>query len=254
MGRKGNSFTNSVFTIQGKDTVDFDFSDADYKIVTYVDSTGCLSCKLQLTEWKEFIQATDSLNIAYIFYFNTSNKEGLKYIMKRDNFIHPVCLDVDDKFNQQNHFPSETNFHTFLLSRNNKVIAIGNPIQSPQIKDIYLAICKGENIAHNMMLTTASLDTNFVEFVKQEKRVILKNTGKNPLVIYGIDASCGCIKIKYNKKPILPGENTPIILTYKQEKNEYFKKTISIYCNIATSPLNIIATKAHRKNKSIINH
>ena len=37
---------HSVFTIQGKDTVDFDFKDAEYKIVTYIDSVGCTSCKL----------------------------------------------------------------------------------------------------------------------------------------------------------------------------------------------------------------
>ena len=43
---------HSVFTIQGKDTVDFDFKDADYKVVTYIDSVGCTSCKLQLHSWK----------------------------------------------------------------------------------------------------------------------------------------------------------------------------------------------------------
>ena len=36
---------NSVFTIQGRDTVDFQFQDAPYKILTYVDSVGCMSCK-----------------------------------------------------------------------------------------------------------------------------------------------------------------------------------------------------------------
>ena len=45
---------HSVFTIQGKDTIDFSFADAEYKIVTYVDSVGCTSCKLQLPRWKEF--------------------------------------------------------------------------------------------------------------------------------------------------------------------------------------------------------
>ena len=39
----------AVFTIQGKDTLDkFPYASTYYKIVTYVDSLGCLSCKLQL--------------------------------------------------------------------------------------------------------------------------------------------------------------------------------------------------------------
>ena len=42
----------SVFTIQGKDTVDFDFGNAEYKVITYIDSVGCTSCKLHLPRWK----------------------------------------------------------------------------------------------------------------------------------------------------------------------------------------------------------
>lgn len=34
--------THSIFTIQGKDTVDFSLADADYKVVTYIDSVGCV--------------------------------------------------------------------------------------------------------------------------------------------------------------------------------------------------------------------
>ena len=42
---------HSTFTIQGKDTVDFDFKGAEYKIVTYIDSVGCVGCKLYLSMW-----------------------------------------------------------------------------------------------------------------------------------------------------------------------------------------------------------
>ena len=36
----------SVFTVQGKDVVDFNYRDAEYKILVYTDSIGCTSCKL----------------------------------------------------------------------------------------------------------------------------------------------------------------------------------------------------------------
>ena len=64
--------THSIFTIQGKDTVDFSLADADYKVVTYIDSVGCTSCKLQLPRWKLFMQEVDStLNrlVPFVFYF-----------------------------------------------------------------------------------------------------------------------------------------------------------------------------------------
>ena len=47
--------SNSVFTIQGKDTIEYSGDNSDYKIVTYIDSIGCTSCKLQLQNWKDFI-------------------------------------------------------------------------------------------------------------------------------------------------------------------------------------------------------
>ena len=62
----------AVFTIQGKDTLDkFPYASTYYKIVTYVDSLGCLSCKLQLLEWINFIAEVDSVtsrNVSFYFF------------------------------------------------------------------------------------------------------------------------------------------------------------------------------------------
>ena len=43
-----------TFTIRGNDTVDFSVC-GEYKILSYVDSTGCTSCKLGLNEWADYI-------------------------------------------------------------------------------------------------------------------------------------------------------------------------------------------------------
>ena len=48
------------FTIQGCDTLNLDFTQYQYKIVTYVDSIGCVSCKLNLQAWVDFISEIDS--------------------------------------------------------------------------------------------------------------------------------------------------------------------------------------------------
>ena len=64
---------NQIFTIQGRDTVDFNFQSSKYKIVTYVDSIGCTSCKLQLERWKNFIREVDSVangNVSFVFVFH----------------------------------------------------------------------------------------------------------------------------------------------------------------------------------------
>ena len=59
------------FTVLGKDTIDFSFVDADYKVLTYIDSMGCASCKLQLPRWKEWVHEVDSLTdgkVPFLFY------------------------------------------------------------------------------------------------------------------------------------------------------------------------------------------
>ena len=43
------------FFMQGRDTLNAD-SICMYKIITYIDSIGCMSCKLQLREWLTFIE------------------------------------------------------------------------------------------------------------------------------------------------------------------------------------------------------
>ena len=63
---------NQVFTIQGRDTVNFYFQNFEYKIITYVDSLGCTNCKLQLERWKTFMQEVDSIknvSVPFVFVF-----------------------------------------------------------------------------------------------------------------------------------------------------------------------------------------
>lgn len=237
---------NSTFTVLGKDTVDFSFANADYKIISYVDSIGCTSCKLHLPHWRRFMYEVNTLmsaSIPFLFYFHPNNIEDLCYIIRRDKFTHPVCIDEFDEFNSLNHFPKESAFQTFLLNKENKVIAIGNPILNPKVKELYLKILTGDT---SQTITTAmtkvdidKLKIDFGSFIHsetQERKFILTNMGEPPLVIQDIITSCGCTKVKYDKKPVPAGGKLEITVIYEAEKAEYFNKTITVYCNIKSSP------------------
>jgi hypothetical protein len=50
-----------VFTRYLTDTTDYRIPQSEYRVLVYVDSMGCTSCKLQLSRWKELIAYTDSL-------------------------------------------------------------------------------------------------------------------------------------------------------------------------------------------------
>ena len=243
----------AVFTVQGRDTVDFRWQAAPYRIVTYVDSIGCTSCKLQLPKWKQLIAETDSLfgkeKLSYVFFFHPKDARELTYLTRRDGFTYPVCFDREDAFNRLNRFPSEMALQTFLLDKDNRVVAIGNPVHNPQVKELYLNVIGGKRSATTgTKQTSVSLSERDVQFgsflmsERQERKVTLKNTGDAPLVIHGVDTSCGCTHVEYSQRPLRPGEETTLLIVYEADEAGHFHKTVDVYCNTADAPLRVVVT------------
>ena len=59
---------NSVFTIRGKDTIDFALNASDYKIAAYIDTAGCVSCQLKLADWQRFMEEVDAASLLIPFH------------------------------------------------------------------------------------------------------------------------------------------------------------------------------------------
>lgn len=239
----------SVFTVQGKDVVDFNYRDAEYKILVYTDSVGCTSCKLQLPKWKRMIAEVDSLtggSVPFLFYFHPKDSKELRFYLRRDNFTYPVCFEEDDYINRLNRFPSDMTFQTMLLNKENKVVAIGSPVLNPKIKDLYLEIITGKKkVGTDKSLTTVSMDQTEKDFgniplnEKREHVFKLVNTGNKPLVIYDVVTSCGCTKAEYGKEPVRPGETLELKVIYNAEDKGRFRKNLTVYCNAEDSPLKL---------------
>ena len=242
-------YVRSVFTVQGKDVVDFNYRDAEYKILVYTDSIGCTSCKLQLPKWKRMIAEVDSLTggrVPFLFYFHPKDPKELRFYLRRDNFTYPVCFEEDDYINRLNRFPSDMTFQTLLLNKENKVVAIGSPVLNPKIKDLYLEIITGKKKeGTDKSVTTVSIDRaekNFGNILLNEKRehvFKLVNTGNKPLVVYDVVTSCGCTKAEYSKEPVRPGDALDLKVIYDAEDKGRFRKSLRVYCNVEDSPLNL---------------
>lgn len=244
---------HSVFTVQGKDTVSCPSGSSSYRILTYVDSVGCTSCKLQLPRWKELIAEFDSAadgKVSFLFYFHPKDKNELRYLTRRDDFTYPVCFDESDELNRLNIFLGNMTFQTFLLDSDNRVVAIGNPIHNSDVKRLYLRIVTGDapSVTDKPIETTATLDLPVVDFGRfsytesQEKKVILRNTGSHSLVIHGINTSCGCTRVEYGKRPIVSGDEISLRVIYRAEEKGHFRKTVDVYCNTPDSPLRLVVT------------
>jgi hypothetical protein len=135
-------------------------------------------------------------------------------------------------------------FQTFLLDRGNRVIALGNPVLNPKVKELYLGLIKDNcKTASNEKYTTVSIDSTVMDFgsfpktKKQERSFLLTNTGNNLLVIQDIVTSCGCTKVEYSKEPVRPSESLEVKVIYEAEKSEHFNKTVTVYCNSRISPI-----------------
>ena len=239
--------SRSVFTIQGKDTANFEFRDADYKVMTYIDSVGCTDCKLQLHRWKELVTEVDSLTdgrVPFLFYFHPKDMKELRYLTRRDNFTYPVCLDEQDELNRLNQFPSDMTFQTFLLDKDNKVVSVGNPVHNPKVKELYLKHIMGsrndsmDSPKTSVELPEAEKDFGTIPLNEKREHVFkLVNTGNKPLVVYDVTTSCGCTKAEYGKEPVRPGDTLDLKVIYNAEDKGLFRKSLRVYCNVEESPL-----------------
>ncbi len=223
----------------------------NYTILTYVDSAGCLNCKMKLSEWKLFMALIDSLgdfSVRFLFYAYPSDVEELRSILQRNKFNQFVYIDENDSLNKLNHFPHEIMLQTFLLNENNKVLAMGNPVYSSKISELYVNIISGKNVEWGKLqkkMTEVSVSNSFIDIGEfsweKAKHCIftLYNTGENMLVIDDVVTSCGCTSVEYSKEPVSPGKSLDIIVTYKADHPEHFNKTITVYCNSSASPLRL---------------
>lgn len=240
--------TNSIFTLFGKDTVDYNTSYVDYKFLVYVDTVGCTSCKLQLDQWIDWIQYINKKSpyaISYLFYFYPKNVEELRDLLEYNKFPIPVCIDEKDEINHLNHF--NKGIHVLLLDQNDQVILIGNPILNSKMKELYrlVLIPKEELIKSENIITKVLIKDSIINLGKIHQDSIsavfqIENIGKYPYYISSLQTSCGCTSVEYDKEPLLPGGKTEIRVKIKKNQVGFFCETINVYSNISDSPTYLV--------------
>lgn len=58
---------------------------------------------------------------------------------------------------------------------------------------------------------------------------VVTNTGKEPLVLEDVQASCGCTTPEWSKEPIAPGASAEIKVGYNSATEGPFEKSINIF-------------------------
>jgi hypothetical protein len=68
------------------------------------------------------------------------------------------------------------------------------------------------------------------------------NTGNKPLTLRTVRTSCNCTVPEWPRKPIDPGAQGIILVSYNTSISGTFSKTISVYYNQATQPVRLRIT------------
>jgi hypothetical protein len=76
------------------------------------------------------------------------------------------------------------------------------------------------------------------------------NTGKDPLILSNVQASCGCTTPHWPKEPIMPGKTASIVVEYNALHAGPFTKTITVTSN-ATEPTKMIVIKGNIEAKPV---
>lgn len=241
MGRQIEYPNDMVFVKFAKDTVAFPFEKSDYKVLVYVDSTGCTSCKLQLQKWKNLMAQTDSLidkQVSYLFVFQTKDPKELHNLLIKDDFNYPIVVDSTDSFNIINNLPENAIFHTMLLDKDDKVMVIGNPIHNPSVKDLYLQRLFDKSMTKDTKYTDLQFKINDLELGEialgdtVQTEIIVENTGNETFELKDILTSCDCTHAKADWKNIPPKQQAVVEIYYVADKKGDFMRTISVYGNI----------------------
>ena len=221
---------NIIFTIHGIDTVAYEIPLSPHKIVVYIDSVGCMSCRFHFDRWNRLIAEIDSLTnatVPVLFFFHAAaNPRNITRHLQMDSLNIPVVFDFQDELNALNRFPTHQEFQTFLLDEDNRVVFIGNPINNFAIRELFLStITDGryQSVARSSPTTEIEVAETVFDLgtiTRGDVQVVsvpIKNVGGMPLIIFDTRVSCSCTRVAFDRQPTLPNATLELSITHNAD-------------------------------------
>lgn len=248
-GKTIMNIPDSNYIVHNGKTLDTcSFAKSKLMIVSYINKSEATSCMLHLHDWEKFISYIDSLTnkqVKCALIVNPENKYEFIDILEKYGFKHPIYIDEKDNFNRSNHFPSKMSYHTFLVDNKNKVLFIGNPINSNGVRESYIKIITGKRVEYaqrkvetKAFIAMPKINLGHLKFGTTKRASFdINNIGDDKLILQDVKTSCGCITVSYTQTPIKPKETGKVEVSFHATSEGVFNKTIRIFCNIPNSPL-----------------
>ena len=226
-------FPDSMMTVTGEMIAP---PTADFTIVSYYDSTGCTGCRMKLPFWNEFMNKVDSAkgvnSVELIMVAATDRVNEQKHLVKLNSFSGNMVYDPDDSFNRLNGFPGDAALQTFLLDRDHRVIAMGNPVVNRGVGKMYLStIGDDSTVSQDISQEGEIYEFDFGK-VKPDEKVShvfrLHNESPDTLWVRDIITSCECTSGSISTRIIPPGSVYELTAEFQDAVPGEFFRTISI--------------------------
>ena len=120
--------------------------DSAYKLIIYIDSTSCSPCFIShMQDYIATVEELDSVGIRTVLIFEPVRErvEDVKTSLEQQSFpFQTVVVDHTAFFSDNQHLPSYSLLHSFLLNRKNEVVIVGNPVRNTKVKELMLNTVK----------------------------------------------------------------------------------------------------------------
>lgn len=236
---------NMPIQIQGTYIKD-DFSDTDYKIVTYIDSTGCTECRMKLQEWNDVIAELKSIgDVNFLMLINSHKPNMVNHIIKNNQFSYPICCENAKLFERINNLPLDSDYHTILLDDENKIVAIGNPILNPKIYQLFRQIISNgkDEISNEIKLCRNPVRSLGIVSTNDTIKIpfCLINRDSVDYKIQKLVPSCNCTTAYSTTNSIKRGETCELEVIYISDNNSgFFQQYVDIYFYEKEKPERVI--------------
>ncbi len=226
-------FPDSMMTVTGEMIAP---PTADFTIVSYYDSTGCTGCRMKLPFWNEFMNRVDSVrggnSVDLVMVAATDNLKELKHLVRLNSFSGNMEYDPDDSFNRLNGFPDLAELQTFLIDRDHRIIAMGNPVINGGVERLYISkIGNDDTDGQDIYQEAKVYEFDFGRIAPGDKvsHVFkLHNESPDTLKVRDIITSCECTSGTISTRIIPPGSGYELTAEFQDTVQGEFFRTISI--------------------------
>lgn len=217
-------------------------NDADFTILSYIDSAGCTGCHMKLPFWKQYLPVVDSVAgtsvVRFLFVVQPKSLTDLKQIVERAQFPYPIYADTVNAIAMTNRFPVDLEYSTFLLDREHRVLAVGNPVLNKSVRKVYLDIVGKRDGTPDSSRSSSSRDYSY-DFgkicpgIKTVHTFRLENTGADTLRIEEVLTSCECTEATVSSRCIAPGSRYDVTVTFRDTvKGKFTREVLLKYIGI----------------------